>query len=151
MQDHVKTGYSQITDQLFVGSNICCAIHFEEELLNKGITTDISLEGEKMDNATGVKRFLWLPTPDMTAPTIENFWIGTSLIHDVIELGEKVYVHCMNGHGRGPSMGIAYFIRFENMTTDNAIAFVSERRPEVHLNAEQIEALKIFEKKCRAR
>ncbi len=150
MQDHVKMAYSQITDQLFVGSNVCCAMHFEEELLNKGVTTDVSLEGERIDGAFGVDRYLWLPTPDLSAPTQENLWVGTTVIHDVISLGEKVYVHCMNGHGRGPTMGIAYFIRFENMSADDAIAFVSERRKEVHLTAPQVEVLKEFEKKCRA-
>jgi len=128
---------------------MCCVVHFKDELLKQGVTTDISMEGEKIDAAFGVDRYLWLPTVDHTAPTLENLWVGSSLMHDVISLGEKVYVHCMNGHGRGPSMGIAYFIRFENMTTDEAIAFVSSRRKEVHLDDVQVAGLREFEKKCR--
>ena len=142
--------YSQITEQLFIGTNMCCVVHFKSELLEKGVTTDISMEGERIDAAFGVDRYLWLPTEDHTAPTIENLWVGTTVMNDVIEAGEKVYVHCMNGHGRGPTMGIAYFIRFENMSTDDAMSFVSEKRKEVHLDDVQVEVLRAFETKCRS-
>jgi len=150
MKDHVIMQYSRINDQLFIGTNACCETHFKKALLDQGVTTDISMEAERIDGAFGVERYLWLPTVDHAAPSLENLLVGTSMIKEVIDVGEMVYVHCLNGHGRGPTLGIAYFIRFENKTADEAIDFVSERRPEVHLEKGQIERLREFEKRCLA-
>jgi len=47
---HIKMSYNKINDLLYAGNNMCCQTHFEEELLSKGITTDISLESERLDN-----------------------------------------------------------------------------------------------------
>lgn len=47
---YIKMSYNKINDLLYAGNNMCCQTHFEEELLSKGITTDISLESERLDN-----------------------------------------------------------------------------------------------------
>jgi protein-tyrosine phosphatase len=150
-EGHVQMSYSQINDDIWLGTNSCCITHFEEDLLKKGITADISLEAERIDAAEGVETYLWLPTIDKTAPTQKALWLGTDFMQNVIQAGDKVYVHCMNGHGRGPTLVAAYLIKFEGMTTEDAMNAVKTKRPEIHLEEVQIAALKEFETVCNSR
>lgn len=142
---HKKFEYSKINNHLFVGTNFCCTTHFNDELTKMGVNADISLEETATDNPEGVKYFLWLPTKDLHAPTEQQLLVGSVTIDLLIETGAKVYVHCENGHGRAPTLAIAYFIS-QNKSVQEAIDIVKSKRPEIHLTKEQLEALKLFEK-----
>lgn len=141
--DEVQFDYNQITPQIFIGTNLCCQVHFDEHLLSLGITGDCSLEEESLDAPFGVKYFLWLPVKDDTAPTQTQLKVGVSFINDLVKAGEKVFVHCAKGHGRSPTLVAAYFV-FKGMAVDEAIATIKGQRPEVHLVLAQIEALRSF-------
>ena len=41
--------YNEIIDCTYIGTNQCCQTHFDEKLKNEGITTDISLEEDRLD------------------------------------------------------------------------------------------------------
>ena len=140
-QPHIRTDISKINDFIYLGTNACCQIHFKQELLDKGITADISLEKENLDKPWGVDYFLWLPTADHTAPSNDQLKVGIDVIKRLVKENKKVFVHCQNGHGRGPTLVIAYFIS-EGMSFEEAETFVKKSRPEVHLETEQISALK---------
>lgn len=139
--------YNQITEYIFIGTSACCIDHFKNELLNKGVTADISLQKEHLDAPYGVKTFLWLPTEDHTPPTQQQLFTGVNTISALIVNKEKIYIHCLNGHGRAPTLTAAYLI-YTGMTTEEAIAFIKERRPVIHLEDSQIEALHQFEESC---
>mgnify|MGYP001559300736 CR=1 FL=1 len=47
---HIKMSYNRIEELIYAGNNICCQGHFEVELLAKGITADMSIEAEIIDN-----------------------------------------------------------------------------------------------------
>lgn len=143
MEKHEVTNYSQIDDSVFLGSSFCCQTHFDEGLLAKGVTTDISMQSERMDAAAGVKAFLWLPVLDNYAPTDYQLRLGVQAMDSAIRHRQKVYVHCRNGHGRGPTMAMAYYIS-KGKTFEEAHELVSSKRPEVHLSELQVEALKDF-------
>ncbi len=68
---HIKLSYNKIEELIYAGNNMCCQSHFEEELLSKGVTADISLEAERLDNPQGVKYFFWFPWKEDTAPDRE--------------------------------------------------------------------------------
>ncbi len=151
MSDHPKHPtfeYSKITDQIYIGTNACCTIHFKMELLNKGVKADISMEAERLDAAQGAQYFLWLPTRDHTAPTMKKLRVGTHALRELIDVGEKVYVHCRNGHGRAPSLVAAYFI-LKGMSTDEAIATIKKKRRSIHIEPVQKRRLEEFETWCR--
>lgn len=135
--------YNQITEQIYIGTNMCCETHFHEELITKGITADISMEKERMDQADGVEFFLWLPTIDHTAPTLSQLQVGVATLDSLIQTKQKVYVHCKNGHGRGPTLVAAYFISLGQSVTE-AIDTIKQKRPSIHLDQVQIEALEKF-------
>lgn len=147
MEDHA-TEHSQITDKIFIGSNMCigpnCPVHCTR-FREMGIRAEINLEIERDESPSPcVEAYLWLPVPDHAAPLVEQLMIGTAAMNEMIQRGMKVYVHCEKGHGRSPTLVAAYFIRYENMTPDAAVSKVWEKRPEIHLEEVQMKALEEF-------
>ena len=116
-------------------------MHFEEELLSKGIKADISLEEERLDNPTGVEFFLWLPTTDHTPPSQNSLDLGVQTLALCEKRNMPCYVHCKNGHGRGPTLVAAYLMQSKGLSADDAIALIKERRTSIHLQPSQVEAL----------
>ena len=133
--------YSKITDQVIIGTNSCCVTHFEESLLKQEVTADFSLEGEKVDHPEGVELYVWLPTPDHEAPELNKCLVGIAALKQALENGQKVYIHCRNGHGRAPTFFAAYLINEKGMGVDEAIEFIREKRPGIHLEDSQREFL----------
>lgn len=136
--------YNKITPNIYIGSNMCCQTHFKSSLLKKGITADISLEGEKQDYPFGVKYYLWLPTPDHTPPSQEQLEIGVNFIRELLKNKIKIYIHCQRGHGRAVTLTAAYLIT-KGMTPKEAIKFIKNKRPSIHPNPKQIKALEKFQ------
>lgn len=136
--------FNAITPYIYIGTNACCQAHFAKELLEKGIEADLSLEEEKLDSPFGVTFFLWLPVKNYQAPTQEQLRIGISFISELLKLKKKVYAHCQNGHGRAPTLVAAYSIS-QGMGVEKAIEFIKSKRPVIHINEEQQQALKEFE------
>jgi len=147
MEEH-QTDYSKITDQIYIGSDLCkgpwCPVH-SDIFKQLGVCGEINLEMERDEHPSlGVDAYIWLPTPDKQAPSKDQLMIGSAVIKQMIDLGNVVYVHCRNGHGRSPTMVAAYFIRYEKMSVDEAIDFIAKKRPEIHLEEVQKMALEEF-------
>ncbi|HWQ99848.1 MAG TPA: dual specificity protein phosphatase family protein [Candidatus Methylomirabilis sp.] len=140
---HVMMDVSRITENVYVGTNACCQVHYTRMLLDKGVAHDLSLEGERVDAPYGVESYLWLPTPDHTAPTRQSLDLGIAYIREVIRSGGKVFIHCTNGHGRAPTMAAAWLIS-QGRSVDEAVSTVRAGRKEIHIEPAQMEALKMF-------
>ncbi|PJC31359.1 hypothetical protein CO051_04200 [Candidatus Roizmanbacteria bacterium CG_4_9_14_0_2_um_filter_39_13] len=148
MQHTHITDYSHITPLIILGSDLCkgwkCPVH-SEEFRKLGIHTEINLETEHDEPvAPELDVYLRLPTPDETAPTQEQLLIATDALQRTIKSNKKAYVHCKNGHGRSPTVVAAYFIRFEHKNVDEAVNLIKNKRPEIHINKIQFEALEEF-------
>lgn len=143
---HVALSYNKVEDLIYAGNNMCCQGHFEIELLSKGITADISLEAERLDNPQGVKYFFWFPWPEDTAPGLELINLALDVLDDLLRHNVKVYIHCKNGHGRTTTFLASYFIRKKGITADEALDLIREKRPSMHLNETQRSFLNSFEK-----
>lgn len=153
LNDHpveIPFEYSQITDHIFIGSNACCLTEFDAMLTEHGITADISLEAERLDAAQGAEFFLWLPTIDHHAPTIDALRVGVCTLGELVDSGNSVYVHCRRGHGRAPTLVAAYFIS-KGSSVEEAIETIKTKRPQIHLEDEQTAQLHAFAKWCQAR
>jgi len=147
MRKH-KIGFewNRITPNIYLGTNMCCQMHFDKKLLKKGITADISLEKERMDAAYGVDYYLWLPVKDKTAPKQAQLRVGVEILEELIEMNKKVYIHCKNGHGRAPTLVAAYLIGEEGFSVKKAISFIKKKRTTIHLEPSQKKALERFGK-----
>ncbi len=148
MNEHpqIKTlEYNYVADGIYIGTNQCCQTHFAESLKNDGIEADISLEKERVDAPFGVNFYIWIPIQNHTAPAQEQLDFGVSVLEKLVSLKKKVYVHCQNGHGRAPTLVAAYFIK-QGKSSNEAIAFIKARRPTMHLEETQTQALETFAK-----
>lgn len=149
MIDHTQINeleYNYITDGIYIGTNQCCQTHFDEKLKTEGITTDISLEENRLDAPFGVDFYAWIPVKDHNAPNQDQLDLGVSLLEKIVAMGKKVYVHCKNGHGRAPTLVAAYLIK-NGKSPEEAEKFIKAKRPSMHLQDIQRDALKDFDKK----
>lgn len=146
--DHIFD-FSKITDRVFIGSDLCkggvCLIHREEfKKLDIKFELNLSQEENELPPKDLEVGYLWLPVVDGHAPTQLQLCIGTAAIHEVVENGKNVYVHCKNGHGRSPTMVAAYLVRYQGYSLEDALKLIKEKREEVHIEEAQFEALKLF-------
>lgn len=137
--------YSEINKDIFIGTNMCCQFGFAKELLAKNVRADISLEALRVDAPIGVDYFLWLPTIDGQAPTPDKLNLGVHALEFFAARNIKVFIHCKNGHGRAPTLFVAYLMK-QGMTMDAAFASLKTKRPAIHLTEAQKTALRAYEK-----
>src|SRR5690606_3250970 len=101
---------SSITPQLFVGGQYSGmglnTLHRRE------FTAVVNLRLKSYEEITKQKgvRYLHLPTVDHQPSSMQNLFEGVRFITKEIESGGRVYVHCLFGEERGPSMAIACLI-----------------------------------------
>src|SRR5258706_10467036 len=117
MDDGHQMDYSQVTDNIFIGSNLCrgnvCPIH-GSEFKKIGITVEINLTREHEETAPALlDLYSWIPVVDRGVPNNCQFALATSIINEAVTNNQKVFVHCKNGHGRSPTIVAAYLIRFQ--------------------------------------
>jgi len=140
--------YSRITPNLYVGGQ-----HVNQAGMDlEGITAIVNMrEDYYSDEKRGIggKRHLHLATRDNTPPSLEALDKGADFIHQEINTGGKVYIHCGVGIGRAPSMAAAYLIKYENMTTASAMALITKTRPFIHLTRKQYQQLEAFDEASR--
>lgn len=138
--------YNHIIDGIYIGTNQCCQTHFDEKLKKEGVTADISLEEDRLDAPFGVEFYVWIPVKNHEAPSKDQLDFGVSVLEKLVAMGKKVYVHCKNGHGRAPTLVAAYLIK-KGKTSKEAEAFIKLKRPTMHLEKAQRQALEDFSKK----
>ena len=139
---------SQITANLFLGSQY--NLIGLKKLKALGITAIVNMRIHSVYTQAqhiGIK-YLHLPTVDNTPPDLELLLKGATFMDNEIKNGGKVYVHCRQGLGRGPTMAIAYLIK-AGATFEDAFALVKRVRTFINPRPSQIERLKEFEIFCR--
>lgn len=135
---------SAITPTIYVGPQ------FNERgkrwLETNGFTGCINMriEFDDAEHGLDLANYLHLPTIDDAAPTMEHLESGVDFIQSILDAGGKVYIHCMGGIGRAPTMAAAYFI-YTGMATTEAITLIKKKRPFIHITPPQLERLKEFE------
>lgn len=144
---HPVLEYSTITPLITIGTNMCCDVH--GAVLGKdGYSADIDLEENRQELPPIVRTYLWLPTPDNEAPALDQLLVGVHALHQLVKQKQQTYVHCTNGHGRAPTLVIAYFIA-TGLRFEKAYHRVWSKRPEIHLQKAQETVVRDFERRYR--
>jgi hypothetical protein len=135
--------YCPVTPQLYVGGQINAAGW--RWLAARGLSADVNMRSEFDDAAHGItpEAYLWLPTVDDHAPTLDQLATGADFIRQAIEDGGKVYVHCASGVGRAPTMAAAYLVS-TGLSPDQAWSLIRETRPFINPTPPQVAALEEF-------
>jgi predicted protein tyrosine phosphatase len=134
---------TQITPHLHVGGQY--RRRGRPLLASRGITAVVNMRSEYDDRAAGIAppRYLYLPTEDDHAPTLEQLKAGTTFIADEIARGGGVYIHCGAGVGRAATMAAAYLVS-TGLSPDAAWARVRQVRPFIRPTKAQISQLERF-------
>ena len=135
---------SQITAQLFLGSQY--NLVGLKKLKALGVTAIVNMRMHSIyaDAIYEGIKYLHLPTVDNTPPALDVLIEGADFIAKEIDKGGKVYVHCRQGLGRGPTMAMAYLIKI-GMTYKDAYAMIRRVRIFINPRAGQIARLKELE------
>jgi protein-tyrosine phosphatase len=132
---------SQITASLFLGSQY--NLIGLQKLKALGITAIVNMRMHSVYSEAQYEgfRYLHLPTIDNTPPDLATLIKGAEFIDAEIKNGGKVYVHCRQGLGRGPTMALAYLIK-AGATFEDAFTLVKSVRTFINPRPGQIARLK---------
>lgn len=136
--------FAWITPEILLGGQP--ARNLWKQLTGRGVTGVINMRDEydyREEIGHMPVRYLHLPTVDNTAPTLEHLRLGTAFIERELSGGGKVYIHCWEGLGRGPSMVAAHFVS-QGKTADEAWKIIRTIRPFIRPTQEQIDRLEEF-------
>jgi protein-tyrosine phosphatase len=136
--------HSQITANLFLGGQY--NVGGLRRLREIGITAIVNMRTTSIYSEAshmGLKH-LHLPTVDNTPPRLEDLIRGADFIADELARGGKVYIHCRQGLGRGPSMAIAYLMR-TGLSYEAAFGQVQRVRTFIEPRLSQVARLKELE------
>jgi predicted protein tyrosine phosphatase len=138
-----RTSFDRITDLVWLGSRITTFDDYRR-LRSEGIRACVDMKQEGAD-PWGFEAFLWLPTPDHEAPTQAHLRIGLAFLRECEALSLPVFVACLAGVGRSPTLVLAHLLagRFKDEGLEAALAYLTARRPIVHPNPEQVEAARL--------
>jgi len=91
------------------------------------------------------------PVPDGSAPSIDRLFQLVRLLQEYEQREIKVYVHCVGGLGRTPTVLAAYLMFSRNLDLYTALRKIQQVNPEMTLTDSQFETLKKFEEMLRKR
>lgn len=91
-----------------------------------------------------------LPDRHYTTPlNARQLAIAVDLVHQCFERQVPVYVHCLAGIERSPTVCIAYLCRYHNLELWEATNWVKQVHPASMPNESQIRAVREFQEYCR--
>ena len=124
--------FDQIAPQLWLGG----APHYPRDyqfLLDNGITAVLNIRAEREDDVvmsgTHGINYLQLKVLDVTVPSEEMIEAGVGFLHEQVEDGRVVLVHCAKGRGRSATILAGYLMKYEGMSFDKANETMKKVRP----------------------
>jgi predicted protein tyrosine phosphatase len=134
---------SQITPHLHVGGQY--RSRGWSRLARRGISAVVNMRIEFDDQEAGIapEEYLYLPTIDDHAPSLDHLRQGTEFIQNQVQEGRGVLVHCGSGIGRAATMAAAYLLS-TGLDVEQAWAMIRQVRPFIRPTSAQIAQLERF-------
>ena len=130
--------YTEIRPKLWLGGAPTYQRDYDFLFAN-GIDAVLDIRAERRDNEElyrkkGV-RYMHMSVLDLFVPSSEQIEQAVNWTDEQLKDGRTVLIHCAKGRGRSATLFAAYLTRHNEMTYDEAHAFMLERRPLVKLKA----------------
>ncbi len=128
--------FDQMTPQIWMGGAPTYDRDYDY-LIETGIGAVVDVreerEGDRKIYSENNIDYLKLKVLDVMVPSADQLEQGTSFIHQHVEAGDKVLIHCAKGRGRSATMMAAYLMRYENMSFDEARQLMVSKRSLVNI------------------
>ncbi|SMF96637.1 Dual specificity phosphatase, catalytic domain [Methylomagnum ishizawai] len=117
-----------------------------DQMYRRGVTGVVNLRAEydyvEEVGGTGLD-YLFLPVADNHAPSLDQLRQGVAFIRRAVAQGGKVYIHCWEGLGRGPTLAAAWLVSAGDAPT---VAWdrVRKVRPFIRPTAGQVRRIEEF-------
>jgi protein-tyrosine phosphatase len=129
--------YNEIIKGLYVGNIRSSQRSWQEFDYIVNCTKDIDIFPEKLRMM--YPKYIRIPVDDTPSEAknmynIIQFSKVLDVIHDVIQRGGKVLVHCYAGQQRSCALVSCYLITYKNMTPEQSVLYMKKRRPVAFLH-----------------
>jgi atypical dual specificity phosphatase len=141
------TNFSWLIDEKLAGSGMPTTFDELDWVLKQGIKSIITMtENSLPDSWVKDLNYLHIPTPDLTAPQMDEIDTAVEFIHEKINSKEAVMVHCAAGMGRAGTILACYFIKYKKHSAKDAITKIRKERPGSIQSETQEIAITLYEK-----
>ena len=141
------TNFSWLIDQALAGSGMPTTYDEFEWVLQQGIKSIVTMTENSLPSQwTHKVNYLHIPTPDLTAPEIEEINEAVDFIHQQINDNKAVMVHCAAGMGRAGTILACYFVKYKKLSARKAIEKIRKERPGSIQSEVQEIAISLYEK-----
>ena len=124
------TNFSWVIDKRLVGSGMPTSINELDWILKQGVKSIVTMTERPLPDAwTHRINYLHVPTPDLTAPSIDEIDGAVDFVHGQIADGHAVMVHCAAGLGRAGTILACYLVKYEKYSARGAIEEIRSQRP----------------------
>ncbi len=90
--------------------------------------------------------FKQIVVKDYGAVPLKELDEGATFIAEQLKNERALYVHCKSGKGRSASLVMAYLMKYERLSFDDALKFLKTNRPDISLMPTQLESLRLYSK-----
>jgi len=148
-EEYHKTHASELTEQLYLAA---CRAVTSKCLLDLGITSIVNATLELPTVAYQKQETIQIAVEDRVSAKLNIYF---DLIADKIQQvhlgGGKILIYCRAGQSRSATLCIAYFMKYHEMSYDQAFQYVKGRRPIIHPNIGFVRQLKEYELKLKTK
>ena len=139
--------FSWLIKNKLAGSAIPTSIKEIDWVIEQGVKSIVTIREEPLDD-DWIKNvnYLHVMSNDMGVPEFDDLTFAVDFIHRRLDDKEPVMVHCLAGLGRTGTILASYLVKYENMSADEAIEKVREKRPGSIQSYPQEEMIFRFEK-----
>ena len=89
--------------------------------------------------------YIRVPVMDRFQEDIKKYFNETNRFIENVKKDGKVLIHCQAGISRSPTIGIAFLMKMNKLSFNDAFSLVKEKRPIIEPNLAFIQALLEYE------
>lgn len=141
------TNFSWVLEDKLAGSGIPTTFAEFEWILKQGISSIVTMtEAALPEDWTQHVNYLHVPTPDFTAPAMDEIDSAVDFIHQQIADKKSVMVHCAAGRGRAGTILACYHVKYLDYSGPDAVQTIRKQRPGSIQSEVQEIAITLYEK-----